>query len=167
MPLDERICYICSGKVPEGKGERVRGVLAHQGACYEDLKDVRSDLFPVNWASLRREAIELLASIKLPAEVMFQAEWMPPKKLVELAIYHRDGGYKCHICGRPLIVDPRLRRPFFTKDDFLKKPPEFTYHVHHVNPRSFGGPDTLGNLKFSHSRCNISYGGRNRPRRKE
>lgn len=93
---------------------------------------------------LREEALRLLADHFARCN---------EQKLVELAIYVRDGGYWCHLCEEP--IDTIAGLP--------KEPDgQRTYQLDHVLPKSLGGQDFLGNLRFSHRRCNIQKGGSNR-----
>lgn len=55
------------------------------------------------------------------------------------AVIARDG-YVCGICA--VDVDPS------------------DVHLDHIKPHSKGGPTTLGNLRVTHSRCNMSKGAR-------
>lgn len=75
------------------------------------------------------------------------------QQLVELAIYVRDGGYWCHLCEEPIDTIAGLPRTLNGQR---------TYQLDHVLPKSLGGLDILGNLRFSHRSCNIQKGGRNR-----
>lgn len=52
-------------------------------------------------------------------------------------IYERDEGI-CGICGRPVAFSEM--------------------HVDHIRPVSEGGPDVIGNLRISHSACNLRRG---------
>lgn len=80
------------------------------------------------------------------------------KKAAQIA--RRDGGWKCHYCGRELITD----RELYVRYQDNPQSEEFgrLAVVDHVVPKSKGGSDSLNNLVLACRTCNGKKGTKDR-----
>lgn len=64
-------------------------------------------------------------------------------------------GTDCHICNGPIDFDASRRVGFGNW--------QLGFHIDHLIPIAYGGPDTLENVRPSHALCNLKRGAPSQP----